>query len=81
MFRGEKLRHREVVDVQTAERLGYVWDLEIDEKDGRITAIVVIRGGWWRRLFGMGEFIIPWGEIAAVGDKYVLADMRKVYIK
>ena len=80
MFRGERLRRREVVDVCTAERLGFVWDLEIDEKEGRITAIVVMRGGW-RRLFGIGEFIIPWTDIAAIGDRYILADMRQVYIK
>ena len=79
MFRGGNLRRREVVDVRTAERLGYVWDLEIDEKEGRITAIIVMRSGW-RRIFGIGEFIIPWADIAAVGDKYVLADMRHVYI-
>ncbi len=80
MFRGEKLRHREVVDAQTAERLGYVWDIEIDERDGRVTAIVVMRGGW-RRLFGMGEFIIPWADVTALSDRYVLADMRQVSIK
>ena len=79
MFRGERLRRREVVDVSTAEHLGFVWDLEIDEKEGRITAIVVVRGGW-RRFFGVGEFIIPWADIAAVGERYVLADIRKVYI-
>ena len=80
MFRGGNLRRREVVDVCTAERLGFVWDLEIDEKEGRITAIIVMRGGW-RRLFGIGEFIIPWSDIAVVGDKYILADMRQVFIK
>ena len=80
MFRGGNLRRREVVDVRTAERLGFVWDLEIDEKEGRITAIVVMRGGW-RRFLGIGEFIIPWADIAAVGDKYILADMHQVYIK
>lgn len=81
MFRGDKLRHRDVIDAQTAERLGYVWDLEIDEREGRITAIVVMRGGWWRRFFGVGEFIIPWSNISAVGERFVLADMRQIYIK
>ena len=80
MFRGEKLRRREVIDIQTAEQLGFVWDLEIDEKEGRITAIVVMRGGWWRRFFGTGELIIPWAEVAAVGERYVLADMRQIRV-
>lgn len=80
MFRGGKLKRREVVDSRTAERIGLVWDLEIDERDGRITAVVVMRGGW-RRLFGMGELIIPWADITAVGDKYVLADIRQVCVK
>ncbi len=80
MFRGGKLRRREVLDAQTAENIGCVWDLEIDERSGKITALVVMRGGW-RRLLGMGEFIIPWENISAIGEKYVLADMRRVYIK
>ena len=75
MFRGGKLKRREVVDSRTAERIGLVWDLEIDERDGRITAVVVMRDGW-RRLFG-----IPWADITAVGDKYVLADIRQVCVK
>ena len=75
MFRGTNLRRREIVDARTAERLGCVWDIEIDERDGRITALIAKRGGW-RRLFGMGEFIIPWQNIAAISDKYLLADMR-----
>lgn len=81
MFRGDKLRHREVIDAVTAECLGYVWDMEIDEREGRITALVILRGGWWRRFFGIGEIIIPWSNIAAVGDKFVLADMRQIFIK
>ena len=43
MFNGGKLRRRIVIDVNTAECMGYVSDIEIDERTGRITELIVRR--------------------------------------
>ena len=65
MFRGCKLRQKEVINITTAERLGYVSDVEISEKTGTIEAIIVPRRGcFFRRIIGGGELIIPWNHIA-----------------
>ena len=34
------LRYREVIDIHTGLRLGYVCDLEFDDSDGRIISLV-----------------------------------------
>ena len=84
MFRGCKLRQKEVINITTAERLGYVSDVEISEKTGTIEAIIVPRRGcFFRRIIGGGELIIPWNAIQAVGDDLVLvrlfnADIEKL---
>lgn len=80
MFRGGRLKHKEVINLRTAQRIGFVSDIEIDEKEGKITAIVVIRGGIFRRMLGMGEYVIPWSEIIAISDEFVLADMYALKI-
>ncbi len=73
MFKGTKLRKRMVIDIVTAEGIGYVKDLEIDEISGRVTALVVSKstsviGG----LFGLGEVTIPWQSVMAMSDDFVL---------
>lgn len=73
MFRGYNLRQKEVVNIKTAERLGYIRDVEISESTGNIEAIIVPRKGCMlRRLLGGGELIIPWGAIEVVGEDLVL---------
>lgn len=73
MFKGTKLRKRIVIDVSTAEGLGYVSDLEIDEITGCVIAIIVrksagIMGGF----FGIGEVSIPWTCVVAMSNEFVL---------
>lgn len=72
MFRGYSLLQKEVISVDTAERMGYVSDVEISERTGNIEAFVVRRRGWFlTRIFG-GEMIIPWSAIEVVGDDLIL---------
>lgn len=73
MFRGYNLRQKEVVDIETAERLGFISDVEIDGRTGNIEAIIVPKRGWFfTRIFGGGEMIIPWSAIEVVGNDLIL---------
>lgn len=75
MFRGYELRQRIVIDVNTAERLGTVTDVEIDESSGAVSQLIVRRhGGMLARLFGWGELAIPWRAITAAGREFVLVN-------
>lgn len=84
MFRGYSLRQKEVVNISTAERLGFIRDVEINENNGVVEAIIVPRrGSIFGRFFGGGDIIIPWSAIEAVGDDLVLvrlfdADFEKL---
>lgn len=73
MFRGYNLRQKEVINIKTAEKLGYIRDVEINEQSGSIEAIIVPRrGAFWWRIFGGGELIIPWSAVEVVGDEIIL---------
>lgn len=73
MFHVAKLRRRTVIDINTAECIGYVSDIEIDEANGRITAVIVRKHyGFFSSLFRIGEMSVPWHTITAMSDEFVL---------
>ncbi len=73
MFSGGKLRRRTVIDIATAECMGYVSDIEIDEMTGRVTSVIIRRhGGILSALFRVGETSVPWRAITAMSDDFVL---------
>ena len=73
MFHVAKLRRRTVIDINTAECIGYVSDIEIDEANGRIAAVIVRKHyGLFSSLFRIGEMSVPWHTITAMSDDFVL---------
>lgn len=67
------LQCKEVINVCSGERMGYVNDVELDIHTGRLLAIVV--PGPWRFscLFARGEeFVVPWCQIEKIGGDIIL---------
>ncbi|MCQ4726086.1 YlmC/YmxH family sporulation protein [Anaerotignum faecicola] len=69
-------RKKEVINVCDGMRLGYVCDLELDLRSGKICKIIVPEGN---RFFGVlcreREFRIPWDCIRRIGDDVILVDI------
>lgn len=81
--RFSSLKCREVVNICDGARLGFVSDVEVDLKTGRITAIVV--PGPCRFLGVAGrrdDYVIPWQCIQRIGDDIILieAELEKTRI-
>ncbi len=75
MFRGYNLRQKEVIDIKNAQRLGFVKDVEINEENGIIEAIIVPkRDNMIGRIFG-GDLVIPWNAVKVVGDEIILVSL------
>lgn len=75
MSRGNELKNKEVININTAEKLGHVADVEFSETDGSIVALIVPRRhGLWSRLTG-SELVIPWEMIEIVGKDVILVKM------
>lgn len=75
MFRASDFKCKEVINVVDGERLGFVFDMEIDSETGGISSIVV-PGKEKFRLFGKCEgIVIPWPCIKKIGEDTILVDL------
>lgn len=73
IFSLEKMRNKEVIDVLTGERLGYIDDVEMNLETSGIIALVIYGR---ERLFGLlgkeDDIVIPCREIEVVGHDVLL---------
>ena len=77
-MRIEDLRYREVINISTGRRLGYVGDVDMDISNGRILALIVPGPYKFLGLFGRGDdFILPWDHIIRIGDDIILVSDDK----
>lgn len=71
----QDLRYREVIDVASGARLGYVSDALIDSGDGRLLALIVPGPARFFGLFGReDDYILPWSAITRLGGDIILID-------
>lgn len=66
-------RHKEVIDISSGSRLGFITDVDIDLEKGVVNS-VIIPGK--RKLFGLlaskEDFIIEWNKIKKIGEDIIL---------
>lgn len=76
MVRIYEMRQKEVINICDGCRFGYICDLIIDIKCGKIIAIIVPGPG---RVFGVfgreQEYKIPWCDIVQIGEDIILVDV------
>jgi len=73
--RMKDLERKEVIDVQTGTRIGYIADLEIALCDGRILSIIVPKGNSFM-CWNKEDIIIPWQNIKKIGEDLVIVDTK-----
>lgn len=75
-----ELRCKEVIDVHSGFRLGYVCDAEFDDAEGRLISLVTPGRA---KLFGLlgreDDYVIPWSCIARIGGDIILVDAKGDY--
>ena len=63
-----ELRYKEVIDIHTGRRLGYVCDAEFDETEGRLISLITPGKAKFFGLFGReDDYILPWKCIVRIG--------------
>jgi len=76
MMRIYEMRQKEIINIKDGTRFGFVADLEIDTKEGKIKKIIVPGPARVFGVFGRDtEYAIPWGDIKQVGDDIILVDV------
>jgi YlmC/YmxH family sporulation protein len=73
-----ELRCKEVINVCSGFRLGFVSDVEFDIMTGQVLSIVIPGPYRFLGLFGRSEdYIIPWSSIRKIGDDIILVETEK----
>ena len=73
-----ELHYKEVIDIHSGLRLGYVCDAEYDDAEGRILSLVTPGRSKFFGLFGReDDYVLPWASIARVGRDIILVDSKE----
>ena len=69
-------RHKEVINIKDAKRLGYVQDVCADLETGRITSIIVPGSKKMMSMFSKeDDIIIEWDKIKCIGEDIILVEL------
>jgi len=75
MARMYDLRQKEIINTKDGARFGFVSDLQFDETEGKVTALIVPGPGRVLGVFGRDqEYRIPWDNIVKIGEDIILVD-------
>ena len=75
-MRFSDLRCKEIIDIHTGFRLGYVCDVELDDKEGCIASLVTPGRARFFGLFGREpDYLVPLGCITKIGRDIILVDV------
>ena len=75
LCRFSEFRYKEVINVRTGSRLGYVCDAEFQSPEGRISALIVPGRARYFGLLGReDDYILPWECISRVGEDIILVE-------
>lgn len=74
------LRYREVINLCTGHRLGFVCDVEMEVNSGQVIALVVPGPCRFFGLFGREEdYLIPFESITKIGSDIILIENKGDY--
>ena len=72
------LRYKEVIDIHSGYRLGYVFDAEFDQAEGRLISLITPGRARFFGLLGReDDYVLPWGCIARIGADIILVDAKE----
>lgn len=75
--KGLDFKHKEVINISDAKRLGYVQDVCADLGTGKITSIIVPGStNKFMSLFSSNnDIVIPWEKIRCIGEELILVEI------
>ena len=77
-----ELRYKEVIDVHTGLRLGYVCDLEFDDAEGHLVSLVTPGRSKFFGLLGReDDYVLPWGCIVRIGGDIILVEAKGEFMR
>lgn len=77
MLNTEDIRNKEVINIYDGKSLGFVCDIEINLKEGRIEGIVLPGQRGFFNIFGKesDDFVVKWKHVKTIGEDVILVDV------
>lgn len=76
------LRYKEVIDVHSGFRLGYVCDAEFDDAEGRLVSLITPGKAKFFGLLGReDDYVLPWGCIVRIGGDIILVEAKGEFMR
>lgn len=77
MIKASDLRDKEVIDINTGEKLGNIIDIDVNLEEGKIEGIILPKKTGFFRFFSKeAEIYLPWAAIKKIGSDVILVDFR-----
>lgn len=77
MVKLSEMKEKEVININNGEKIGFIYDFEIDIESGDITDIVLPSMGKILGLFGKSnDLVIPWENMMKIGTDTILVDLE-----
>ncbi len=77
-MRFSELEEKEIINVTDCKCLGCVKDLDLDECEGTIRALIVPGPAKWCGCIGRDyELFIPWCKVVKIGPDIILVDIEE----
>lgn len=71
----DELRSKEVIDIQTGEKLGYIDDIRMDISSSEVLSLVIYGGYRFFGLFGKeNDTEIPCDSVKVIGSETILVE-------
>ncbi len=71
------LHYKEVIDIHSGLRLGFVYDAEYDDAEGQLISIITPGRTRFFGLFGReADYVLPWSCIVRIGSDIILVEAK-----
>lgn len=77
MLNTENIKNKEVINICDGKSMGFVCDIEINLREGRIEGIIVPRERGFFGMFGKDseDFVIKWKDVRTIGEDVILVEV------
>ena len=72
MLKSFDLKQKRVIDVDTAETVGYIRDMDIDFDTGKIRSVTIPQKGLLGWISGEKNVTVPWESVVSIGREFVI---------
>jgi len=77
MLKNFDLRQKRVIDMDSAEVIGFIRDMDIDFDTGKIRSVTIPKGGVFGSFTKDKNVTVPWERVVSIGSEFVIIKQQE----